>query len=169
MRRSRRLVLSAAAMGLALAASGCAYFSPVQTHAFYQTADGTNATITQEGLQFAGIRNAVLVFAEDGTPMFSATVVNYSDEEISTTVEGFGEDGESIFAADVTVAAHETVELGPGQGQQLVQVGAVNVIPGMILEFEFTAGGSVTTESLPTMDGSLEYYEEMDPASSAGA
>lgn len=169
MRRSRRLVLSAAAMGLALAASGCAYMSPVQTHVFYDAADGVNATITQEGLQFAGIRNAVLVFAEDGTAMFSATVVNYSDEEITTTVEGFGENGDSIFSADVTVPAGETVELGPGEEQQTVQVDPLDVIPGVILEYEFTAGGFATTASLPTVDSSLEYFEEMDPASTTGA
>src|SRR5699024_2322071 len=42
-RRTRRLVLSVAALGLALGASGCAYTNPVQTHEFYQSSDGTNA------------------------------------------------------------------------------------------------------------------------------
>ena len=74
MRRSRRSVLSAAALGLALAASGCTYMSPVQTKDFYQAADGTNANIEQDGALYAGVRNALLVIEEDGTAEFSATI-----------------------------------------------------------------------------------------------
>ena len=114
MRRPRRLVLSAAAMGLALAASGCTYLSPVQTHEFYQAGDGTNANITQDDALFAGVRNAVLVFGEDGTPVFTASVVNYSDEEITVDLEGIA-DGASIFSTQVQVPAQGTVKLGPGE------------------------------------------------------
>lgn len=163
MRRPRRLVLSAAAMGLALAATGCTYFSPVQTHEFYQAADGTNANIEQNGTLFAGVRNAVLIFGQDGTPVFSSTVVNYSDEEITVEVEGSAE-GSAIFSAQVQVPAHDVVELGPNEGQQLVPVGAVNVEPGTFLSLDVTAAGETTTISLPTLDDSLDHYDFEQPA-----
>ncbi|HJG91107.1 hypothetical protein [Brachybacterium massiliense] len=163
MRRPRRLVLSAAALGLALAASGCTYFSPVQTHDFYQAGDGTNANIQQEGALYAGVRNAVLVFGEDGTPVFTASVVNYSNEEITVELEGTAE-GSSILSTQVQVPAQSTVQLGPGEGQQLVQVGAVNVVPGSILDLEVTAGGQSTTISMPTLETSLAHYELDQPA-----
>lgn len=158
MRRPRRLVLSAAALGLALAASGCTYLSPVQTHDFYQAGDGTNANIEQDGALFAGVRNAVLVLGEDGTPVFTSTVVNYSDEEITVEIEGIAEDA-SIFSAQIQVPAQGTVQIGPGDDQQLVQVGAVNVVPGTILDLDVSAGGETTTISLPTLETSLSHYE----------
>ena len=61
MRRPRRLALSVAALGLALAASGCTFMSPVQTNDFYQAGDGTNANLEVDGQFHTGVRNAVLV------------------------------------------------------------------------------------------------------------
>lgn len=159
MRRSRRSVLSAAVMGLALVASGCTYMSPVQTKEFYQAADGTNANIEVEGALFAGVRNAALIVSEDGTPLLSATVANYAKEEISVHLEGTAE-GAEVFAADVTVPAQETLALGNGEGQQLIPIGAVDAVPGTIMDLTFTAGGQSTTISMPVLDRSLEYYSE---------
>lgn len=164
MRRSRRLALSAAAAGLALAASGCAYLSPVQTEAFYQTADGTNATISQDGAFQAGVRNAVLVFGYEGEgPIFYTSVVNYTDEETTVEIEGLVE-GRSVFSSSVQVPAHETVEIGPQEGQQSVPVSSVDVLPGSIIDLEVTVAGESTTISLPTLTTSLEYYELEQPA-----
>ncbi|WP_114856533.1 hypothetical protein [Brachybacterium sp. YJGR34] len=159
MRRPRRLVLAAAALGLALSASGCAVFSPVQTHDFYQAADGTNATLEQDGASVAGVRNAVLYLAEDGTATFFATVVNYSDQDISVELEGL-EGSSSLFDATVTVPAHETVRLGSGEDQQEVPVGEVAAVPGSILDLEVSAEGLSETISLPTVEGSLGHFEQ---------
>ncbi|ASK66520.1 hypothetical protein CFK39_12665 [Brachybacterium avium] len=166
MRRSRRSVLSAAALGLALAATGCTYMSPVQTKDFYQAADGTNATITQDDAFFAGVRDAVLVVADDGTPTFFGSVVSYADEEITVSLEGLTSEGSSIFSTETQVPAHGSVELGPGEGQQPVPIDATDVAPGTVLDLEVTADGQSTTISLPVLDGSLEYYEVEDPAAS---
>lgn len=163
MRRSRRSVLAAAALGLALAATGCTYLSPVQTKEFYQAADGTNANIEQDGALFAGVRNAVVVVAEDGTPAFSATVVNYTDEDITVALEGVAE-GSAVLATDVQVPAHGTTDLGPGEGRTLVPIGAVDLVPGTIIDLEVTAGGQTTTISMPVLDDSLEYYDFTEPA-----
>ena len=163
MRRSRRSVLSAAALGLALAASGCTYMSPVQTKDFYQAADGTNANIEQDGALYAGVRNALLVIEEDGTDEFSATIANYSDEETSVELTGLSE-GSSIFSTAVQVPAHGTVDVGSGEGQQQVSVDAAGVRPGVILDLEVTAGGQTDTISMPALDSSLEYYQQGEPA-----
>ena len=91
MRRSRRSVLSAAALGLALAASGCTYMSPVQTKDFYQAADGTNANIEQDGAMYAGVRNALMVIEEDGTAEHAFLGVTSADGSASqeeTTYRG---------------------------------------------------------------------------------
>ncbi|MDN5820365.1 MAG: hypothetical protein L0H74_07465 [Brachybacterium sp.] len=162
MRRSRRSVLSAAALGLALAATGCTYMSPVQTKDFYQAADGTNGSITQDEALFAGVRNAVLVVADDGTPMFSATVVSYAHEEITVSLEGLTSDGSSLFSTEVQVPAGGVVELGPGEGRQPVPIGASDVVPGTVLNLDITADGQTTTISLPALDASLEHYEIED-------
>ncbi|MGP9537714.1 hypothetical protein ACT3SP_06855 [Brachybacterium sp. AOP43-C2-M15] len=163
MRRSRRLVLSAAALGLALAATGCTYLSPVQTHDFYQAGDGTNANLEMDGAFYAGVRNAVLVFGEDGSAVFSGTAVNYSDESVTVDLEGLSE-GQGVFSAQVEVPARSTVEMGPGEGQQLVPVGEVDVLPGTILDLKVTAGGEETTVSLPTLETSFSHLEFGQPA-----
>lgn len=164
MRRSRRSVLSAAALGLALAATGCTYMSPVQTKDFYQAADGTNGTILKDDAFFAGVRNAVLVLGYEGEgPIFYTSVVNYSDEETTVELEGLVE-GESVFTASVQVPAHSTVEIGPDEGQQSVPVGAVDVLPGSVITLDVIAAGQSTTISLPTLTTSLDYYELEEPA-----
>ena len=164
MRRPRRLVLSAAALGLALAASGCTYLSPVQTHEFYQAADGTNAVVELDGAAQAGVRNAVLVFGEDGTATFSATVVNHSAEDITVELEGLSE-GSAVFSSTVEVPSRGTVRLGPGEdSQQTVPVTADGVLPGSVLELNVSVGGESTTISLPTFEDNLSHYQTEAPA-----
>ena len=165
MRRPRRLALSAAALGLALAASGCTFMSPVQTHDFYQAGDGTNANLEVDGQFHTGVRNAVLVLDEDGggAPVFSATVVNYYGEPATVDLQAESQ-GSALFSTSVTGPAQGTVELGPEEGQQLVDVGALDVQPGTILDLTVTSGGQSTTISLPTLETSLRHYGQDEPA-----
>ncbi|GAA1484378.1 hypothetical protein [Brachybacterium fresconis] len=158
MSRTRRLVLSAAAVGLALSASGCAYFSPVQTHEFYQAGDGNNANIEQAGRLYAGVRNALIVSDADGSnPTFSATVKNYSEETTTVELEGVAE-GTTIFATSVSVPAGETAEVGPGEGRQDVPITELPAKPGELIDLEVTAAGETTTIKVPVMPVSLEHY-----------
>lgn len=164
MRRPRRLVLSVAALGLALSATGCAYFSPVQTHDFYQAGDGTNANIEQNGAFYAGVRNAVVVMEEGSDPILSASVVNYSAADITVDLEGTY-DGATLFSQSVQVPANSTVRIGPGEGQEAVAVsGLDDVLPGSILDLTVSAGGQSTTISLPTLETSLAHYAEPSTA-----
>ncbi|APX34361.1 hypothetical protein BH708_18430 [Brachybacterium sp. P6-10-X1] len=158
MSRPRRLVLTAAAVGLALSASGCAYFSPVQTHEFYQSGDGNNANIEQAGMLHAGVRNALIIAdADGGNPAFSATVQNYSDEEITVELEGVAA-GTTVFATSVAVPAHESVELGRTETNQQVPITEIPTTPGHLIDLEVTAAGETTTIKIPVMPISLEHY-----------
>ena len=165
MRRPRRLALSAAALGLALAATGCTYMSPVQTHDFYQAGDGTNANLEVDGQFHTGVRNAVLVLdeAQSGAPVFSATVVNYSAETATVELQAESEDG-VLFTTSVSVPAESTVEIGPETGQQQVEVSATDVLPGTILDLTVSSGDQSTTISLPTLETSLSHYGTDEPA-----
>ena len=158
MSRTRRLVLSAAAVGLALSASGCAYFSPVQTHEFYQAGDGNNANIEQAGQLYAGVRNALIVSDADGSnPAFSATVKNYSEETTTVELEGVA-DGTTIFATSVSVPAGEAVEVGGDEDNQQVPITEIPTTPGHLIDLEVTAGGETTTIKVPVMPVSLDHY-----------
>lgn len=159
MRRPRRLVLSAAALGFALAASGCSVFSPVQTHDFYEAADGTNANLEQSGALYAGMRNALIVVGEDGAATFYGTAVNYSDETISIDLEGSAEETVA-FTTSVSVPANGTVALGPDEGQQQVPVEQLPVKPGALIDLDVSAGGESTTITVPVLEGSVGHLSE---------
>lgn len=159
MRRPRRLVLSVAALGLAVSASGCAYLSPVQTHDFYQTADGTNATLEEAGEWTAGVRNAFLVVAEDDTVEMYGSAVNYTDAKVTVELEGLTDSGVA-FSTEVPVPAHETVELGPGPGQHPVAIDGLDVPAGAVMELSVSAGGRSTVITLPVTDTSLSHHQK---------
>lgn len=158
-RRPRRLALAVASLGLALTATGCSYFNPVQTHDFYQAADGTNATITRDGQQYAGVRNAILVVEEPGSAVLYATAVNYSSNEVQVELEGTKDDT-SIFRTTVTVPAGEAVKIGPDEAQSVTV--DEDVPTSDIIDMTVTVEGESQVISLPVGDTSLEYYERSD-------
>ncbi|MGP5006024.1 hypothetical protein ACTXJK_03940 [Brachybacterium tyrofermentans] len=155
MRRPRRLVLSAAALGFALAASGCSVFSPVQTHDFYEAADGTNANLEQSGALYAGMRNSLIVVGADGSATFYGTAVNYSDETISIDLEASAEES-VVFSTSVSVPAHETVALGPDE----VPLEQLPVEPGALIDLDVSAGGESTAITVPVLEGSVGHLSE---------
>lgn len=156
-RRPRRLALVVAAAGIALTASGCTAFNPMQTHDFYQAADGTNAN--PEGV---GVRNAILVLGDGGDGEVYLTVANETTEDATAELTGTFE-GQEVFSASIPVAAGETVMVGAGDGEQ-IHVRDAAPKPGDIMELTVASGDSSTTISLPVMDDSLGYY----PAQSDG-
>ena len=48
--------------------------------------------------------------------------------------------------------------------QQAVQIGALDVLPGTILDLAVTSGDLSTTVSLPTLETTLSHYGESEPA-----
>src|SRR5699024_6025843 len=140
-RRTRRLVLSVAAPGLALGARGCAHPYPVRTPELYQSSDGTNANLEQSGSVTAGVRNAVVVVDADGAATFSGSVANYTAEEITVELEGLVE-GAVVFSTQVAVPAGDVVELGSGPDQQAVSIGELDVAPGELMDLGCPGTGS---------------------------
>lgn len=168
MSRPRRLALAAAALGLALGATGCQYLNPVQTHEFYQAADGTNANLEVDGMVATGARNMLLLLADDGTAQLLGSVANYTTEDATVELEGTV-DGSSVFSGSVTVPAGQTISLGSGEGQQLLPVGSVDVEPGATMDLTVTSGSESTTITIPVLDTTLEYYQDVEGgASDAG-
>ncbi|MGY5763962.1 hypothetical protein ACXET9_02015 [Brachybacterium sp. DNPG3] len=163
MRRPRRLALSVAALGLAIAATGCTYANPVQTHVFYQAADGTNANLIAEGEESpsVGMRNAIVVVADDGSAELLGSVVNYTDETATVSLEGLDE-GSQVFSVAVSVPAGDAVSLGSGEGQQAVAVTGLTAEPGDIIELDVSAGDLSTEISLPITDTSAKYYQDAE-------
>lgn len=167
MSRPRRLALAAAALGLALGATGCQYLNPVQTHEFYQAADGTNANLEVDGMVATGARNMVLLLAEDGSAQLLGSVANYTTEDATVELEG-SLDGSSVFSGSVTVPAGDTVSLGAGEDQQSVQVGSVDVEAGATMDLTVTSGGESATITIPVLDTTLEYYKGLEGGASDG-
>ncbi|MFC0676052.1 hypothetical protein [Brachybacterium hainanense] len=155
-RRPRRLALAAAALGLALAASGCSYFSAVQTHDFYEAADGTQASLYQaDGMQLAGVRNAILVQESPERTVLYASVVNYLAEPV--TVELTGKDGDTVlFSTSIEVPAGGSVQISPSSAQS-VSVSQPTTT-GTIVSLEVAAEGQEETVSLPITGTSLEHF-----------
>lgn len=172
--RRPRFALAAAAMGLALASTGCSYFNPVQTHDFYQAADGMNASLTSEstGVFELGIRNAIVVVGEDGTGQLLGTLVNYTAEPAQVTITASLPDGAEVLS--------ETVELEPGTEVKLTppdldggeQPGVAETVdvsaadfpaePGTIIELTLSSGDRSETISLPVTGTTLPYYQGSD-------
>lgn len=158
-RRPRRLALAVASLGLALAATGCSYMNPVQTHDFYQAADGTNASLERDGREFAGVRNAILVEESEGSSVLYATAVNTTKEPLQVKLEGSGEGG-VLFSTSVTVPAQGTVKIGPDEAQT-VSV-SEDIATGDVLTLTVTSDGISEEISLPTTGVSLEHYQRSD-------
>lgn len=150
--RRPRIALTVAALGLALTTTGCAYLNPIQTHDFYQAADGTNANPT--GL---GVRNAVLVVDAERTGTFYTSVTNETSEPGVVELEGTYE-GSVVFSASVEVPAGGVTMVG-GEGNQAVTATDVQADAGSIMELTVSAPGQEdVTISLPVQDDALGYY-----------
>lgn len=161
MRPTRRLALTVAALGLTLAAAGCSYFNPTQTHEFYQAADGTNANLSVDGHYTVGVRNAIVIVPESGEAHLIGAVANYTDDEVDVSLEGTTADGTAVFATRVAVPAQQTVTLGSGEGAQQVAIGELPTAPGEFLTLSVSDGSQSTEISLPVTTAGLEYYDDL--------
>ncbi len=164
MRRPRRLALTVAALGIALGAGGCGYFNPVQTHEFYQAADGTNQNIeNSNGTLAVGARNMIVIVHEDGSAELVGAVANYTNEEVSVELSGQDESS-TVFTATVKVPAQSTVALvqkheEAKEGDQTVEVKGLSAKPGSMIRMSITALGESREFTLPITDTTLEYYK----------
>lgn len=172
--RRVRIALTAAAAGLALGASGCSYMNPVQTHDFYQAADGTNASVSDANHQFlVGMRNAVVVVDSSGRGDLIGSVVNYTDTDQSVELTGTY-DGSTVFTKTIALKAGETVKIGPSDLQDdddststVVGTKDFPVPTGDVMNLSLTADGQDDEVTLPVTGQSLEYYKGNTTAQSS--
>lgn len=155
-RRSRRAFLVAASLGLATAASGCAYFNPRQTFDFYQAADGTNANP-----QGVGVRNAMLVVDASGKGTLYTTVTNTLDKDSTAHLEGSYQ-GSAVFSAEVPVKAGSVTPVG-GSGQQKIDATSVAAPAGSIMELTVSSPDQdPVTISMPVVDSAAAFVGGSD-------
>lgn len=159
MRPRRSLALAAAALGLALGATGCSFMNPVQTHEFYQAADGTNANINQDGKLAVGARNMLVLAAEDGSAQLLGSVANYTPDEVTIELEGSA-DGTVAFSTSVAVPAGGVVTLGDGEDQQLAEIGQLDVEPGAVMDLKVTGADGEAVITIPVLDETLDHYKQ---------
>ncbi|WP_205678889.1 hypothetical protein [Brachybacterium endophyticum] len=167
--RRPRLALTVAALALSLGATGCSYMNPVQTHDFYQAADGTNVSLVDAEKNFTvGVRNAIVIVDDSQRGELLGSVVNYTDKPVTVKIQGDYE-GTTVFSDSVEVPAHETVQVEPKslqknkdpQESNPIRIGADDfpVDPGKTMKLTMSADGKKRTETLPVTDSSLSYYK----------
>ncbi|MCT1866270.1 hypothetical protein M3B90_01810 [Dermabacter sp. p3-SID358] len=144
---------AAALMGIAaFGLSGCAYFNPMQTHHFYQPAEGALINFTPEGASKpVGVRNLLAVKDANGVKVTGA-LVNQSSQDYTVDlnfVEGVS------GSASINVPAGETIMLG-GDGAEAVQV-TTSKKPGDNLFVDVTVGNETQRLTVQLLDESLEY------------
>lgn len=178
--RRPRLALAVAAMALSLGATGCSYMNPVQTHDFYQAADGTNVSLQDHSDNFTfGVRNAVVVVDDAKRGELLASVVNYTDEDATVTLEGTDE-GTVIFSQRLKVPANSAVQIepknlhknqDPGEAAPTeVGVDDFPVAAGATMQLTMSVDGQERTETMPVTNTSLAYYKGSgSPASDGGS
>ncbi len=152
---------AAALMGIAaFSLSGCAYFNPMQTHHFYQPAEGALVNFTPEGAaQPIGVRNILAVQSANGTQVTGA-IVNQSSQDY--TVQLNFVDGAS-GSASINVPAGETVMLG-GESAAPIEL-TTSKKPGDNVFVDVTVGDETQRLTVQLLDESLEYLApEEQPA-----
>ena len=159
MRLRRSFALAAAALGLALGATGCSFMNPVQTHEFYQAADGTNANINQGGELAVGARNMLVLVGPDGSAQLLGSVANYTTDEVTVELEG-SDNGTVAFSTSVSVPAGGVVTLGDGEDQQLAEIGQLDVEPGAVMDLKVTGADGEAVITIPVLDDTLDHYKQ---------
>jgi uncharacterized membrane protein YgcG len=177
--RRPRLALTIAAVALSVGATGCSYMNPVQTHDFYQAADGTNVSLQDSSKNFTfGVRNAIVVVDDSKRGELLASVVNYTDEDATVTLEGTN-DGDVIFSQRVKVPANTTIQIEPKSLQKdqdpeestPLEIGVDDfpLAAGSTMWLTMTVDGQKRTETMPVTDTSLSYYKGSGSSASDGA
>lgn len=150
-----RLAASAAlALGLVVAASGCAMITNQATTEKYEPSDGVSAHLGD-----VDVRNILIVSedGEDGTLVMS--VVNRGDDRATVTVQ-YGDGGDEL---EIDVPAGETLVLGSEEEEQVVLEG-IDAEVGGLLPMYFQAGDAEGVEKqVPVLDARLPEYAELAP------
>lgn len=159
-RPSVRITAAAGAISLAALFSGCSYMNPIQTHEFYQPAEGSVKNLFPSGNpgEPVGLRNVYVVADESGKATVVGALANDTTEDQQVTLVGKS-GGSELFSTTVTVPAQGMVSFGD-------QVPAIEVAsmgdakPGDNVDIEFSVGEESLVATIPVLDDSLGYTSE---------
>ncbi len=159
-RPSVRIAAAAGAISLAALFSGCSYMNPIQTHEFYQPAEGSVENLFPSGNpgEPVGLRNVYVVVDSSGKPTVVGGLANDTTEDQQVTLVGKNGDTE-LFSTTVTVPAQGMVSFG--QEIPAIEVSSLGgAKPGDNVDFEFSVGGESLTATIPVLDESLGYTSQ---------
>ncbi|CAM4024629.1 hypothetical protein [Helcobacillus massiliensis] len=159
-RPSARIAAAVASVGIAVVMSGCSNLNPIQTHEFYQSAEGTVANVYPAGPgEPVGLRNMLMIKTDDGAGLFTGTLSNDTAEEQTVQLTGKAGDTE-LFSETVTIPANGTVDLGEGEHQAIKVDQLSGIEAGDNMQVTFSAAGSEDTVTVAVLDTSLPYLKE---------
>ena len=127
----------------------------------YDPSDGVSATVGE--LEF---RNAILLSEDGDTANLLLTVINLGDESKQVNVQYETQSGEKVTER-VTVTGNTTVTLGSTSEPEITLDG-LDAIIGSVFPVFLQYGNETGAELLmPILDGSLDEYADLVPATEA--
>ena len=149
-----RVAAIAAASTLGL--SGCSYLSPVQTHYFYQPAEGAVANFTVEDIDNpVGLRNFLVVVTDDGANL-TGVVSNQSSMDQSVNI-GIPQ-GSATHTVRVDVPAGQARDLS----EEPIELSNLAAKPGDNLVLEVSVGSETQHVTVQVLDDSLPYLGDSE-------
>ena len=136
----------------AVVLAACSAINPITTQDKYQSSDGATVPI---GDTARGINLLVVTTAVGEPAVLTGSIRNDAAEDLEVVISIDGTN-----QVKVAVPAASTIQLGTGEGQQLV-VGTAPVAPGLIAEVFFaTADLGSFQAPVPVVDGTHDPYKD---------
>lgn len=155
-RTSTRLAATAGLAMLSLSLSGCAYFNPMQTHHFYQPAEGAVANFEVAGPHNpVGARN-ILITSTGNSATLTGAFSNQTEEDREITIE-VSYKGKTVGSHSVKIPAADTVFLGTKDGEAPMELAGFQGKPGENATAKLTVEGQSKDLTVQVLDDSLEY------------
>lgn len=149
-----RLVATVAvSAAVVFGATGCTFITHQATTNAYPASDGVNVETTGGPVE---VRNAMVIATDDGSAgNLVAAFINPTDTDADLTI---GVAGDELV---IPVPAGESISLGANEDPLLIE--NLDVMPGATVEIYFSSGEAGSTNEIPVLDGTLEYYTDLVP------
>ena len=153
--RSRLTAIAAAAVLIA-SLTGCTFSATQSTRQAYDPSDGIGT-----GVGDVQVRNALLISDDGEAATLSVNIINSGVQNVALQVSWETEAGRT--SENVYVRAGSTLSLGTSTNP--LTLSGVDAAPGSLFPVFFQYGEVPGSEiNVPVLDGSLEEYADLGPA-----
>lgn len=167
--RTRRIAGVAAALGTALALTGCGF--DVQTLQTYTPAHGVNFEITGADGANVKVRNLLVIANDQGNGRLSAAIVSNGKPDALTGVSGIATKQDGTPEGNLTITGADKIQLPAGklvtltgEGAPSVAVSGTGLKPGRNVTLQLTfASGGVKQLRVPVTDVKDPIYATAAP------